>query len=299
VTAAPSGAQVPATAADVRPVIVHRRFFASSAGLICSLAAGVVTAIESRAAVVVVAQDHFNYSTGILTANNGGTGWSSAWSQTYGAGTSFNVSATGLSYSGLATSGGSLAWRSGGNGIDQNSRTLPMQNRGVVYIQFLARFGSSSGGGTPNLRLLNNSSLTGGVGGNGGTYGSYWSILGSDLNPLSNGAASSSTALSALNWVVLRIDYTAVSTSLYLNPNASTFDYANPGTAAATYAGLAPIFNEVALNSRSPAAFDELGVLSYTAVPEPAATTACAASALALLAWFHRSRRGGSVPSRN
>jgi hypothetical protein len=283
----------------VPSVIAHRRFFVSTTGLLCALAAGALPAVESRAAVVVVAQDHFNYSAGLLTANDGGTGWSSAWSQTYSAGTSFNVSATGLSYSGLDTSGGSLAWRSGGNGIDQNSRTLPMQNSGVVYIRFLAQFGASSGGGTPNLRLLNNSSLTGGVGGNGGTHGSYWSILGTSLNPLSNGASSSSTALSALSFVVLRIDYSAVSTSLYLNPNASTFDYANPGTAAATYAGLAPAFNEVALNSRSPAAFDELSVIRYSAVPEPAVTATATASAMALLAWIHRRRRTGSPPSRN
>jgi len=249
--------------------------------------------------VVVVAQDSFAYSAGVLTGNNGGTGWSSSWSQTYGSGTSFNVSATGLAYTGLSTSGGSLAWRSGGNNIDQNSRTLPTQNSGVVYIRFLAQFGSSSGGGTPNLRLLNDGALTGGVGGNGGTYGSYWSILGTNLNPLSGGGSSSSTLLSALNLVVLRIDYTAVSTSLYLNPNAATFDYANPGTAAATYAGLAPAFNEVSLFSRSPASFDELSVISYTAVPEPTATATAAGSGALLLAWFHRRRKAGVHASRN
>ncbi len=280
-------------------MIEHRRFFASAAASLCSLTTAVLPAIEARAAVVVVAQDSFGYSAGVLTGNNGGTGWSSSWNQTYGSGTSFNVSATGLTYTGLSTSGGSLAWRSGGNNIDQNSRTLPTQNSGVVYIQFLAQFGSSSGGGTPNLRLFNDGALTGGVGGNGGTHGSYWSILGTDLNPLSGGASSSSTLLSALNLVVLRIDYTAVSTSLYLNPNAATFDYANPGTAAATYAGLAPAFNEVSLFSRSPASFDELSVISYTAVPEPTATATAAGLGAAFLAWFHRRRKAGAHTSRN
>ena len=99
--------------------------------------------------------------------------------------------------------------------------------------------------------------------------------------------------------MVLRIDYTAVSTSLYLNPNAATFDYANPGTAAATYNGLAPAFNEVSLFSRSPASFDELSVTSYTAVPEPTATATAAGFGTLLLAWFHRRRKAGAHASRN
>lgn len=267
---------------------MHRRLFALATAPWLALAVFQSLASTATAAVVVVAEDSFSYSAGALAGNNGGTGWSSAWSQTYGSGTGFNVDTSGLSYTGLPSSGGRLAWRSGGNGIDQNRRTLPVQDTGVVYIRFLAQFGSSSGGGTPNLRLLNSGTQTGGVGGNGGTYGAYWSILGADLNPLSNGNSSSSTVLSALNLVLLRIDYDASSTSLFLNPNLATFDYGNPGAAAATYAGLAPAFNEVSLFSRSPASFDELAVLSYTAVPEPVATAAVGTLGAGFLAFILR-----------
>ena len=215
-----------------------------------------------------------------MDGRNGGSGWTGAWDWEYTSGSSLTVSTSGLSYSGLDTSGGSLTWASGGNGISQASRSLSLLNSGVVYLQFLAQFGSSSGGGTPNIRLYAGNTLTGGIGGNGGDYGSVVSILDTNLNPASDGSSSSSASLSALNLIVARIDYANNETSLWTNPDLATFDYLNPSSPSASYAGLAPAFDKIALYTRSPGTVDELSV--YTAIPEPAHTTT-AIAVLALL----------------
>lgn len=234
--------------------------------LIVTLVAGA----SSYAQLTNVAYDGFNYSAGSLNGQNGGTGWTSSWLNDYTSGTSFQVSLTGMTYSGLTTSGGSLAWANGGNGISEDSRSLPMMNSGVVFIQFLGQFGSSSGGGTPNLRFLNSGAVTGGIGGNGGPFGAQMSILDSTLSPAANGSSSSSANLSSLNLVIARIDYQSDTTSLWVNPNLSTFNYENPTTPDAAYAGLAPAFNAIAFYSRSPGNVDEISVMAEP-VPEPTA----------------------------
>lgn len=223
----------------------------------------------SHAQLTNVVYDGFNYGTGSLAGKNGGTGWTSSWINDYSSGTSFQLSLSGMSYSGLTTSGSSLTWASGGNGISEDSRTLPLMDTGVVFIQFLSQFGSSSGGGTPNIRLLNSGAVTGGFGDNGGPNGSFMSILDASLSPAANGSSSSLASLSALNLVVARIDYQNDTTSMWVNPNLSAFDYEAPPTADATYAGLAPVFNGIAIYSRSPANVDEITVMAE-AVPEPA-----------------------------
>lgn len=236
------------------------------------IAAAALMPSALRAQLTIIANEDFAYTAGTLAGKNGGTGWLSAWVRDYGAGISLAVSATGLTYTGLDTSGGSLTWTSGGNGISEASRTLPLMDTGVVYLQFLSQFGSSSGGGTPNVRLLNSGTLTGGFGGNGGTYGTKMSILNASLSAAADGSSSSSANLSALNLVVARIDYANQNTKMWVNPNLSTFDYENPPTANATYAGLAPAFNGIALYTRNPGKFDEITVMTM-AVPEPASAS--------------------------
>ncbi len=224
---------------------------------------------RGHAQTITIAYDSFSYGTGSLAGQNGGTGWSSAWTNDYHSGVSFSTSATGMSYTGLSTSGGSVIWASGGNGISEDSRRLPsLVSSGVVYVQFLSQFGSTSGGGTPNLRLLDAGNLTGGFGGNGGPHGGVMSILDNTLTPAYDGSSSSSASLSALNLMVARIDYGADDTEMWMNPNLSTFDYQNPPAPDAEYVGLAPMFDSVAIVSRSPAEFDELLIME---VPEPPA----------------------------
>jgi len=264
---------------------MKRKSLAATAKTALALIFAVILNSSSRAQLTTVAYDGFNYSAGSLNGQNGGTGWTSSWLNDYTSGASFNVSLTGMSYSGLSTSGGSLAWASGGNGISEDSRSLPAMNSGVVFVQFLSQFGSSSGGGTPNLRFLNSGSVTGGIGGNGGPFGGQMSILDSTLNPAANGSSSSSASLSALNLAIVRIDYQNDSTSLWVNPNLSTFDYENPTTPDASYTGLAPAFNAIAFYSRSPAAVDEISVLT---VPEPTSLALVLAGIGSAYAWRRR-----------
>jgi hypothetical protein len=249
----------------------------------------VVVSASSHAQLTNVAYDGFNYSAGSLSGQNGGTGWTSSWLNDYTSGASFQVSLTGMSYSGLTTSGGSMVWGSGGNGLSEDSRSLPLMNSGVVFIQFLGQFGSSSGGGTPNIRLLNSGTLTGGLGGNGGPFGGKMSILDTTLNPAANGSSSSSANLSSLNLVIARIDYQNDSTSLWVNPNLSTFDYENPTTPDAAYAGLAPAFNSISIVSRSPGSVDEITIMAEP-VPEPTTVTLVLTGLGAAYVWRRRNK---------
>lgn len=240
-----------------------------------------------RAQFTTVAYDGFNYGTGTLAGQNGGTGWTSAWTNDYTSGGSFYVSATGMTYSGLTTSGGSVVWHTGGNNLSEDSRSLPLMDSGIVYILFLGQFGSSSGGGTPNLRLFDSGALSGGLGGNGGTYGGYVSILNSSLNAASDGSSSSSASLSALNLVVARIDYQGDTTSLWVDPDLSTFNYQNPTSPNATYAGLAPVFNSLSIISRNPGNVDEITVMAEP-VPEPAYISLGVIGGALVCGWFWR-----------
>jgi hypothetical protein len=245
--------------------------------------------LTSHAQLTVTAYDGFNYSAGALNNQNGGSGWSTAWTNDYASGTGFNVSSTGMSYPGLTNTGGNITWTSGGNGISASSRTLPLINTGIIYIQFLSQFGATSGGGTPNLRLFSGGTLTGGVGANGGTYGSVISILDTTLSPAANGSSSSSANISSLNFIVVRIDFAATNTALWVNPNLATFDYQNPGAPNATYANLAPQFDKLAFYSRNPGIADELTILSMQ-VPEP--NTAALLFLGIAIALFRRRSRG-------
>jgi hypothetical protein len=250
------------------------------------LAWGVVTCIFFSNAfaafsgpLVTVAYDGFAYvANSQLPSQSGGTGWSAAWFKEYGSGGNFRANSTGLTYTGLATTGGSIAWGAGGNGINGNARELPLINSGVVYLQFLSQLAATSSGGTPNIRLTAVGTLTGGIGGNGGVYGTKMSILDTGLSPKSDGSSSSSANLSALNLVIVQIDYQNAKTSMWVNPDLSTFDYLDPPATTIVYAGLAPAFDKVALYSRSPAKYDELKVLR-AAPGIPGAPTGVAAVA--------------------
>ena len=212
---------------------------------------------HSAPVTTVVAEESFGYPGGVsLVGQNGGTGWTGAWVSDSPAFTDFFTNATGLSLPGSVGSGGRAVFRSAGPQINDAARRLPLLNTGVVFIQFLSQFGAQSGGGTPNIRLDASGIRTGGIGNNGGCGSPVYAILDSNLAAVSCSAVS----LSALSAVVVRIDFNANVTSMWVLPSLTGFDYLNPPAPSAENIGLAPAFDRIALYSRSPASIDELRV---------------------------------------
>lgn len=252
--------------------------------------AGLLAAIwlgPARAEVTTIAYDGIDYTAGqLMQGENGGTGWLGAWRFDYTYGENFRVTGTGLTYTGLTTTGGAMTWTSGGNGISANDRALPVQNSGVVYVQFLSDFGSVSALGTPQVRLLYEGEYVAGFGANGGEY---MAILGGDLTPIDG--SSSTAPIGQLNLVIARIDYTAVKTDMWVNPDLSLFDYDAPGAADATYGGLAPTFDRIGAYTRNPGTVDEIRVMQV--VPEPTAGMLILLGGAGLLARRVLRRRGG------
>lgn len=248
----------------------------------------------------VIAQDSFDYMGNThLTGQTGGTGWSSDWLSDSVSFTDFYTDPIGLNVPGVVGVGGKIVFKFIGNLLNDAARTLPMQDSGVVFIQFLSQFGTQSGGGTPSVRLVSSGVLTGGVGNNGGCSGSkVYAILDATLSPVA--ASCSSVLLSALSVVVLRIDYTSNITRMWVLSDLTGFDYLHPPAPSAEYAGLAPAFDRIAIYSRSPASLDELRVFrvvdpAASALPVPAISTWAlwggSALLLLLMAGYYRRLR--------
>ena len=211
----------------------------------------------------LVAYEGFDYSNGTNISNQGGgSGWSSNWVANYYGNSSMYVYSSGYSYSGLTTNGNRLEW--GGSGQYQPhsvKRSVTSPNSGIVYFQFISDFRSTSGGGTDNIRFYKGGALQGGVGGNGSPH--TINILDSGL---SNGISSGS-AIGDRSLVIMRINYDLNTTELWVNPNLSNFDYANPSSADAQ-ASYDIEFDLIELVFRSGASIDEISVFKLIPLPE-------------------------------
>ena len=138
-------------------------------------------------------------------------------------------SSSGWTYPNLTTIGqragyGSTCYGGGCNDISSSGRTIPSQTEGVVYMQFLANFGSQDGGGTPGFRVSGDAGLVAIIGGIG--QGSKWGLY----NAATAGTAITGFSLSTLRYLIVRFDYDNDTMKLWVDPNLSTFDYANPST---------------------------------------------------------------------
>lgn len=227
--------------------------------------------VHAAPVITVVAEDQFVYPGAVsLVGRNGGTGWAGAWVSDSPSFTDFFTQATGLTVPGVAGAGGKMEFRAAGSQLNDAARNLPLQNSGVVYLQFLSQFGAQSGGGTPSIRLVSSATgLTGGVGNNGGCGAPVYAILSATLSPIP--ASCSAVTLGTLSGVVLQIDYVANITRMWVLPSLSGFDYLNPPAPSAEYVGLAPAFDRIAIYSRSPARIDELRVFRVAESAPPSA----------------------------
>jgi len=219
-------------------------------------------------ALQVLAYDGFDYPVGNLVPNAGGTGWTAAWSKSYGVGGDYQVIGTGLTYPGLDVTGGAVEWGVGGNQVNGARRELPRVSEGVVYFQVLTHYANQSGGGTPNLRFYDDSAgsivQTGALGANGAMEIAL--LDGVNLQPL----ASSTATLDVLRLSIVRFDYDATESRLWVDPDLSTFDYAAPPAADAVAAGFAPTFTMIDPFTRIGSRFDELKVMRLVPPDPPA-----------------------------
>lgn len=211
---------------------------------------------QTPAGFTQVAYEGFDYTSGSSLLNaNGGSGWTTAWLKNY-KDRHLKTGTTGLTYTGLTSTGLKADFDSNCTGdcnqIAALKRTFPLNDDGVVYLQFISVLEATGGGGTPTLRMFNGSTQTFGIGANSG---SYLQILNSSLS----GLATTTAPLSNQNFVVLRIDYTNNKTEMWVNPNLSTFDYSNPTSPNASVSDFAPLFNQMHIFIRS-GSIDEISV---------------------------------------
>lgn len=226
----------------------------------------------------LVAYEGFNYSNNTNIANqSGGSGWAGNWEANFYGNSSMFVYSDGLSYSDLSVSGYKLQW--GGSGTYEPhsvKRAINNQNSGIVYLQFIADFNSSSGG-TDRVDLNSGGTTIASFGGNNAQ---------GKMSILAGGQTINSTySVFDLSLVIIQIDYNNNTTKMWINPPTySTFNYSNPGTPAATYNN-SIAFDEISLTFRSGGQIDEISIFAQpTSAPTSISgtTTICNGSSTTL-----------------
>lgn len=221
-----------------------------------------------------IAYEGFDYATtlsaDLVDGLDGGEGWSGPWDWTYSAGSSLQVTSPGMSYTGLATTGNQASFylRPGGNQIAQATRSFAGVSSGVVYLRIMtsgiSNSNGSSGLGTPRIALKYQGTQTAALGGNGVGSPTYMALMDAGLTTqlIVEPELLSSTSL----LTILRIDFDAGETSLWSNPDMSTFDYSDPPTPIGTVAqSFAFDTFDILLRQGS---VDEISVLQMALPPE-------------------------------
>lgn len=191
----------------------------------------------------VIASEPFAYTGGAtLTGNNGGTGWSGAWFSSHPTFPDLTVNGTGFTYTNFTTSGGRTTYTSGTSG-DGGRQLAAASNAAynVIWLAFIGNY-TQQGGGSNNLRLLNSSSVVGGVGGND-NYAN-WSILNSLLQA---STFTSSPLNGTTRLALLKFDYTAGTSSLWMDPAVSSFDGTQTPSMTVNFA---PVFDRIDLYNK-------------------------------------------------
>lgn len=251
--------------------------------------------VQAAPVITVIAEDSFAHTVGqTVVGKNGGVGWSGPWVFENANFSQLVVNAAGLTVPGVSSSGGGLMYAlNGALPLGHAARSLPQQDTGVVFVQFLSQFGTQSGGGSPSVRFG-----SGWVGNNGGCGSPVYALIDTTAGVFE----CTTVPLATLSAVVLRIDYTAQTTQMWVLPSLSGFDYLNPPAPTVQRAGFAPVFSRFSLYARNPALIDELrvfrvaNVVPATPLPVPVDSRGAlgALSGLMLLAgWWYKRRRPG------
>ncbi len=234
----------------------------------------VATRAPAQTTPALLADESFTYANGSIVGTTGGSGWNGAWINPY-------------SQSPLAVSGNRLI-HDGASTIEAAGRALSLRlssaTASEAYILFDAQFSTQSGGGTPNLRLIDTSAgnaVTGGLGNNG--HSQTYGILGANLAQGANTSVSLATAAR----ILFKIDYVNNQSSLWVSTGAAWDVAALPTSGADATFAAAPQFDRLDLYVRNLSNFDNLRVYT-TAIPEPANAAALAGLAILTLTLTRR-----------
>lgn len=238
----------------------------------------------------VIAEEQFNYSSGSsIVGQNGGTGWSGAWTNDNSFFSNQTIGSSSLGYSGLSTLGGDAVGSGSGTNAtgtaDGRNLTAESNTYGnVLWLSFLGAM-TADGGGFNNLRLIENGALQAGIGSNGASNPD-WLIFDS---PSSLSATTTTPINGSAHLVLAEIDYLTGQTTLWMDPSVAAF---NGTQAASTTLAAAPVFNRVGLYLRTGNSLDEITLATTyqealhlsapTPAPEPPALSVLLPGLLAL-----------------
>lgn len=268
------------------PHLPHNAFFAGAA-----LAGTLAFSTSAQAAATVY--ESFDYSVGSVAGQNGGTGWSGAWTA-FGSPTA-TVQTGSLGYGDLPTDGNKayVTTTSGTSGVSRPlATTFSDATTHTVYLSFA--FNWDEGTRFFGLQLYNGASSV-------VEFNKFANQTNFGIQQASTGGV---TAISTdtTYFVVARIDFNAAGNDtvrLYVNPSSLETE---PLTASSTYSTASISFDAIRLatgfaqsgQTTAATAFDEIRIgTSYadvvSAIPEPA--TASALVGIAALAAVTVGRR--------
>lgn len=268
------------------PHLPRNAFFAGAA-----LSGALAFYTPAQAAATVY--ESFDYSGGSVAGQNGGTGWSGAWTA-FGTGPSATVQTGSLGYGDLPTDGNKayVTTTSGTSGVIRSLETsFSDATTQTVYLSFA--FNWDEGTRFFGLHLVNDSTAV-----------EFNKFSGQSNFGIQQNSGGGVTAISTdtTYFVVARIDFNASGNDtvrLYVNPASLETE---PLTASSTYSTASISFNAIRLSTgftsgsitTAATAFDEIRIgTSYSdvvsAIPEPA--TASMLVGIAALAAVTAGRR--------
>jgi hypothetical protein len=227
----------------------------------------------------LVAYEGFNYGSSLLSGQNGGTGWASAWTYAGSQYSQLSTKTAGLSYSGISSTGGSAGGDYDLIGIE--TRQISPISTGDIWISFLANFDNRGNGGD----MVRFSGFA--VGAN---TSNEWYLYDATLSESSGVATGVTANYGATHLALIHLDYHANSTTLWMDPSLNGFT----GQGGFTLSGLAPTLSSVGLYGSSGSQFDEFRIGTTAqdvgVVSEPASI---ALAALALVGLSCTRRKQG------